>query len=309
MATEKRLICDPHHHLWKPSTHSWQSQTEILKIFIGGILGDTIDKYGTYEIEQFINESKKYKLVKSVYLECGFDDPSTTEVKAVQAIADKYGFPHGIIGHAILQSDDIEQVLKEQMKSPNFRGIRPAIAFHSKYPLRCFAPNDEILMDPKFHNGLKVMAKNKLIFDCHIYPQQLKYISLIAAAYPALRIVINHCAYPVVDNLQDLVVWQDGIRLISKYNNVFIKLSGWVIADRKFNKDTMKYLAKIIIESFGVDRCMFASNFPVDKPYGEYDMYWDIYIQILQELQYNEKDIDKMVHKNAIRVYKLDSNL
>ncbi len=53
--------------------------------FINGIIGETVSKYGAYGIEQFLAESKKYKLDKSVYLECGFDDPSTTEVKAVQA--------------------------------------------------------------------------------------------------------------------------------------------------------------------------------------------------------------------------------
>ena len=306
----KRLICDPHHHLWSPSTHSWLNDKTMLETFSDALAGlECVEKYNVYDIEQFMNESKKYKLDKSVYLQCGFDDPSTTETKAVQAIADKYGFPHGIIGHAVLQSDDIEQVLKEQMKSPNFRGIRAGIAYHPRYPSRSWGGTDDVMMDPKFHHGLRMMDKYNLIFDAHLYPQQLKYLTMIAASYPSLRIVINHCAYPLVESLNDLTIWENGIKLVSECKNVFIKLSGWCIADLKFNKETMKFLSKTIISAFGVNRCMFASNFPVDKPHGQYDVYWDSYIQILQELQFNEQDIDKMIHKNAIKIYKLNDNL
>eukprot|EP00483_Globobulimina_turgida_P008448 UN08465 len=198
---EKRLICDPHHHLWQPSTHSWLNNPESLKPFSDAVAGlECIEKYKVYDINQFLNESKKYKLDKSVYLECSFDDPSTTEVEAVQKIADKYGFPHGIIGRADFAADDIDQVLQTQMKSANFRGIRPLITYHPRYPSRSWGHSDDIMMNPKFHKGLRLMDKYGLIFDCHIYPQQLKYATIIAASYPTLRIVINHCAYPVFEN-------------------------------------------------------------------------------------------------------------
>eukprot|EP01084_Bolivina_argentea_P207297 353711_1 len=280
---------------------------------LGGIAAarELQQKYKVYEIGQFVNESTKYKLDKSVYLECGYVDPDgkKTEVEAVQEIAEKHGFPHGIIGRAALEADDIESVLQKQMKSPNFRGIRAAVCYHPKYPGRSWGERDDLMMDPNFHRGLKCMAKNGLILDLHIYPQQLNYGSIIAASYPNLRIVINHCGYPLVENLQDLVIWDKGMKLMSKCDNVFVKLSGWCIADPNFNKDTVKFITKTLISMFGVDRCMFASNFPVDKPLGSYDMYWDMYIQILQELSFGETDIDKLIHKNAIKTYRLNKNL
>eukprot|EP01084_Bolivina_argentea_P217902 369885_1 len=310
MVDRKRLITDPHFHVWKPSTHPHLTNEEFLKSPLGQLLEDGLKLSPIYSILDFMNESKKYILHKSVYLQCGHINP-LKETEYLQTIGDKYDHPNGIIAKADLQSDDIEFILKQHMKYKNFRGIRAAIGYHQKYEKHRFCTDPNIMLSQSFHNGLKVMNKYNLIFDCHIYPIQLKYAAMIACAYPNLRIVINHSGYPIqMDDMNDLnKYWYEGIKLLSKCNNVFIKISGWFVAQKKYKRELMKEIIKYIINEFGVNRCMFASNFPVDKPYGEYDYYWDQFIEILKELGgYNEFHIDKLVHLNAIKIYKLDDN-
>eukprot|EP01084_Bolivina_argentea_P277687 474180_1 len=299
----KRLISDPHHHLWNPSTNSWINQKHRLKTVP---VIKSLENYSYYGIDQFLSESKKYKLDSCVYLQCGYND-NIKEVEAMQSLYDKYGFPNGIIGYANLQSDNIEYILKKQMKYKNFRGIRPTIKYHQIYEQRRSAPNANIMMSPTFHNGLQLMSKYNLILELHLYPSQLKYASIIACSYPKLKMIINHCAYPLNEDIEEY--WNKGMELMSKCKNVFVKLSGWCIFDEHFNHDSMKYIIKKIVDLFGVNKCMFASNFPVDKPYGHYDMYWDLYIKILQELGFTETQIDKMIHKNAIKIYKLHTTI
>ncbi len=113
-----------------------------------------------------------------------------------------------------------------------------------------------------------------------------------------------------MDDMNDLnKYWYEGIKLLSKCENVFIKISGWFVAQKKYKRELMKDIIQYIINQFGVNRCMFASNFPVDKPYGSYDYYWNQFIEILKELGYNEFSIDKLVHLNAIKIYKLDNDV
>jgi len=310
-STPKRLICDPHHHLWTPSTHSWWHDTAWQKTVADGVAGSAIfaEKYRIYGASEFRAESKKYELDKSVYLECSYDSNEMSEVEYVQKLGDLHGgIPTGIIGAADLERDDIEDVLESYMKCSRFRGIRASICWNSKYPSRSWANSADTMMSPKFIRGLKVMAKHALILDLHVYPEQLQCAAVIAAALPDLRIVVNHCGYPLIESLSDLMEWQKGMQLMSRCSNVYVKLSGWCIADKWFNIGSMKYLSKYLLDCFGVDRCMFASNFPVDKPYGSYDFYWDSYIQIARELGYDEKDIDKLIHDNAVRVYRLNGN-
>eukprot|EP01084_Bolivina_argentea_P085345 154238_1 len=301
----KRLISDAHYHLWKPSTHTWLSDKEGLANHPAGDL-NSVGR--DYNVTEFRNESSKYIIDKSVHVQCYHTDP-LQETITLQEIANNTslsnGNPHGIIAFAELESKDIEQTLLKHMRYPNFRGIRECLDYHPKYENRRLCPRDDLMMDRLFHNGLKIMAKYDLIFDMQLYPLQLREASVLAAAHPKLRIVINHCAMPMLNEDYNNE-WENGLKLIAQNKNVFIKMSGWGIFDQKFNKQSMKYIIKRIINIFGVDRCMFASDFPVDKPHGKYDMYWDLYIQILKELNFCEEDIDKMVHSNTINVYRLN---
>ena len=315
LSDEKRLITDPHFHLWSPSTHmilKYPSFASHKADALGGTL-DCLYNYPVYTIQDFMYESKKYRLDKCVYMECSPDDDNMEyhglkEVKTIQGIADKYGFPNGIIGGAHLTSPNIEDVIKKLMECENFRGIRPVLCYNNKHKSRSYVEDGNILINSAFLNGLKILQKYGLIFECHTYPEQLKYVAVIANVYSKLKIVINHVGYPLIEDVHDLVIWLNNMKLLSKCQNVYVKLSGWCIFNKGFNKESMKYYIETMVNMFGIHRCMFASNFPVDKPFGSYDEYWDMYVQILIELGYNDSDIDKLIHSNAINVYNLNSS-
>mmetsp|Transcript_70477 Transcript_70477/g.86475 ORF Transcript_70477/g.86475 Transcript_70477/m.86475 type:complete len:328 (-) Transcript_70477:68-1051(-) len=313
----KRLITDPHFHLWSPLTNAYANDPSIMIDKMDGLGGTLNAIYNdrVYDIQAFIRESNKYKLDKCVYLECSRDDTNDDndfkglkEVKEIQNIADKYGYPNGIIGYANLEVSNIEELIKEQIKCSNFRGIRPHICYNTKYKNRSWCDDGNILMRKEFYRGLKILQKYDIIFDCFIHPEQMKYIAIIACNFTKLRIVINHCALPYIENIDSVVTWLNGLKLLGKCDNIYMKMSGFPLFDTKYNKESMKFVIENIIKYFGINRCMFASDFPVDKPYGKYDDYWDNYIEICTSLGINETNIDKLIHLNAIEVYKLHEN-
>ena len=238
----KRLISDPHYHLWAPATHSWLKDKQALANHPGGDL-NSVGR--DYDIREFLNESKKYKIDKSVHVQCYHEDP-LQETITLQEIANNKslsnGHPNGIIAYAELESSNIEQTLLQHMKYPNFRGIRQCLDYHPKYDNRRLAPRDDLMMDPE-HKGMKIMQKYDLIFDMQLYPMQLR-LCHCCCVISKIKNVINHCAFPMLN--EDYVnEWENGLKLIAQNKNVFIKLSGWGIVDPKFSKGPRNILLKL----------------------------------------------------------------
>ncbi|ETO04449.1 amidohydrolase 2, partial [Reticulomyxa filosa] len=269
-------------------------------------------------VEGEIHQSSLYELNKSVHVQCFHDDP-LEETRYRQDLYVQYKHPTAIIACIDLCDPNVETVIQQHQKlSSQFRGVRHCLDYHPKYKNRQLVRRFDVLMSPEFHHGLRYefpsilffhkvriiiifffMTKKKkrsldkhgLIFEMQIYPCQMTCAAVVAAAYPKLKIVINHCGFPLEE---DMDIWKQGIALLSKCKNVYIKMSGG------------GKIAVFGIDNFGVDRVMFASDFPVDKIHGDYDMYWHMYISMLVKNHFDQAQIQKMVHSNAIHFYQLN---
>ena len=306
--TTKQLVVDPHFHYWFRRTHSWlrgEGELDIKDHCAGDLTPIATD----YSIEAFWNEPNKYIIDKSVHIQCYNDDPIQETAKS-QQLYEKYGQPNGIIGYAELQSNDIENILKQHMNYRNFRGIRQMLDYHPKYSNRRQSPYPELIKDKNLSNGLKIMAKYGLIFDLHIYPIQMNdAYHYICKNHPNLTIVLNHCGFPLKEEWN---LWKTGMKKLSQCSNVNVKLSGFAVFFENNAKKDKKYMQDIIlfvIKHFGVKRCMFASNFPVDKLYWTYDELYDTYFDILKRNNFSKDEIHDMTYLNACRIYKLQDTL
>ena len=96
--------------------------------------------------------------------------------------------------------------------------------------------------------------------------------------------------------------------LLAMNSNANIKLSGWSIVNSEWNEDFIKPIILKCIKLFGINRVMFASDFPVDKLHGTFDKYFNVYLKILQDSQFTQSDIQDMFYFNAIRIYNLNNN-
>ena len=277
-----------------------------------------------------------HNIIATVCIESGWDDPKATshamkavpEVAMVQGVADrtKQRLCTGIVGHVPLSEggDSVRAALQKMMDcSPNFRGIRDELACRNDlYPLESKHYSERKAYGAKFREGFAVLEELGLTYDTWLYPNGIPMLRELALAFPGVTIICDHMASPVgvppSSPEAAMAEWKPMMKdLATSCPNVYVKLSGLGMASTGFgfekrNKPpNSKELAEAYrpfilhcIECFGADRCMFASNFPMDKVSSGYTQLFNAFKLIVAD--YSDDDKRKLFCDNAKRVYKLD---
>jgi len=317
----ERQICDPHHHLWDRGGNRY---------LLDQLLEDT---------------GSGHNVVSTVFVEClsmyRADGPDamrpigeTEFVQGVAAMSASGGYGptracSGIIGYADLAlGDGVAPVLEAHMAaSPNrFRGIRYAAGWHASPEIRNSHTNppENVLMDAKFRQGYAHLGRLGLSFEAWLYHPQIPQLTDLARAFPEIPIVLDHFGGPLgigpFAGKQDEVFpeWQASIAELSTCPNVVAKLGGINMPLNGFGFEkravpptsqelldaTGRYYEHTI-DRFGPERCMFESNFPVDKVSCSYAVLWNAFKKIAAG--YKEDEKDAMFRGTATRVYRLGS--
>ena len=294
-------IIDPHHHLWHQDYFPWLGE-DLGETFFGNPA--PIQK--NYLLEDFFEDAERYDLAKSVAVEAGYDrrrNPAG-ETRWLQSVADSpnsRGFPHGIVGFADLSDSGVEVVLAEHCRHPNIRGIRQILNRHQE-PLLNVAERD-YLNDETWRRNYGLLEKFGLSFDLQIYHQQMADAASLARQYPDIQVILNHTGMPVDRDEEGLRVWETGMRALAECLNVAVKISGLGIFDRVWTTESIRGCVERTIDIFGIDRCMFASDFPVDKLTSDYDQIWNAFDTITKK--YSDDERCKLFVDNAEKYYQL----
>jgi predicted TIM-barrel fold metal-dependent hydrolase len=309
-------ICDGHHHLWMRPPKNY-------------LLDDLLDDL-----------SSAHNIVSTVAVECGcnYRNDGPAELKPVgeteflESVAEqvanepaiKSRIVSAIVGHADLTlGEAVAPVLDAHLAaSPSrFRGIRYSTTWDASGALRSeSAPG--MLADRKFRQGLAWLKKFKLTFDAWLYHPQLAELADLAGAFPDVPIILNHLGAPLgvgpYTGRRDEVfqVWSRGIAEVARRPNVVVKLggvgsvrSGYDWHERAI-KPSSAEVAEVLqpyfetcIESFGVDRCMFESNFPVEKLSNSYVVIWNAFKRVTEH--YSSAERKALFHDTATRIYRM----
>lgn len=312
-------ICDPHHHLWDhPGS----------RYMLDELLADT---------------NTGHNIVSTVFVECASmyraDGPEALrpvgETEFVQGIAamsasGQYGptrAASAIVSFADLTlGGDVEEVLAAHIAaSPNrFRGIRHAAGWHESPDIRNShsRPIEHLMMDDTFREGFAILGQMGLSFDAWFYHHQLPEFVDLARTFPDVTIVLDHFGGPLgigpYAGKEDEVfsAWRDAIAPLSECPNVFFKLGGINMKVNGFDwhkralPPTSDELADVTgryyefcIDHFGADRCMFESNFPVDRESCSYHVLWNAF----KKLARGRSDAERaaLFHDTAARVYRI----
>lgn len=292
-------IIDSHHHLWdlENGYYPWLSNGVKPSAF-----GDYTAINKSYLLENFLEDAKNQNLVKSVHLDVGYDpsDPAG-ETRWLQGIADQHGFPHGIVGYADLSKPDVGDLLDQHIQYPNFRGIRQSMNYHAD-PAKTYQSHPEVSRTPEWRRGFKELARRKLSFDLQLYYPQMGEFLELAGDFPDVQIILDHTGMPI-DGPDHFVGWKNGMHTLAKAPNVACKISGLGMGDWKWSIESIRPYVEEAIAAFGVERCMFASNFPVDKLFSSYDAIFDAFRTITRD--YSHPDRLALFHDNAARFYNL----
>lgn len=308
-------ICDPHFHLWHHPGNRYLAEEYLSDIQSG------------------------HNVVSSVYIDCvsayRTDGPEALRpvgevefVEAERARATELGAAIGdaIVGFADLRlGAEVGEVLDMQLSvSPRFRGIRFATTWDSSPQIRQAhtEPGGKLMANPAFLEGFAELARRDLSFDAWAYHPQLLEVVALAKQFPDTTIIVDHLGGflgigPYTDQHDEVFQnWQGSITQLAQCPNVAIKLGGacMPITGRRWNhrelppssseleREYARYFMHAI-ESFGVERCMFESNFPYDRFSVSFNVLWNFYKQLTQGFSSDERA--QLFHDTATRVYRV----
>ena len=287
-------IIDTHIHLWDLQKYSYD--------WIKSASAEKLKE--NYVLENFLQDSNSLNVEKAIHVQAEINtNLNIQETKWLQSIADNNtkGIPNAIIGFVDLAQDNVEEELEQHMQFCNFRGIRQILKYENKEENN--EPN--LLKNEKWNHNLKFLEKKNLSFDLLIFYHQYKQAASVIDNYPQLHFVINHTLWPQDVSDENFALWQNAINILASFENVSIKLSGFGERDSNWKLENIKGFVNYTIEKFGIERCMFASNFPVDRANSTklYSDYWNAYFSITSHFNQDEKNC--LFYKNAEQIYKI----
>ena len=316
-------ICDPHHHFWDLRTASGPYQRYLLHELVADINGHNVRS------TVFVEASAMYRS----------DGPEEMrpvgEVEFVQGLAAAsasglYGparVAASIVGRANLDLGERVAPVLEALRaaSPNrFRGIRPPVTWdpHPEVHNKTYQPTPHKMAGVQFRAGARVLARMGLSLDLWLYHTQLPELADLARAIPDLPIILDHIGGlsrigPYANRDEEvLAAWRRGIAAEADCPNVCVKLGGIGMARVGFDwhsrskpigseelAQSMAPLMTYCIERFGPNRCMFESNFPVDKVAYSYNVMYNAFKRLSKG--YSATERAAMFHDNAARVYRV----
>ena len=313
-------IVDPHHHLWERP--DWVYMLDDL-------LADM---------------NSGHNIVATVFLQCrsmhrasgpeAFRPVGETEfVNGVAAMSASGGYGPakicaGIVGHVDLRlGERARDVLEAHIRAggDRFRGIRHITACDPDPSLMnpAYAPPPLLMYDDTFRKGFACLAPLNLSFDAWLYHPQIGDLTALAQAFPGTMICLNHIGGPLaIGNYagrrqQILAEWSKSIRALAACPNVVVKLGGMAMRINGFDFHTKvdppsseqlaaawKPYVDTCIDAFGASRCMFESNFPVDKGSYGYQAFWNACKLLAKGTSATEKT--DLFSGTAARFYRLE---
>ena len=295
-------VVDCHHHLYDLDKHTypWMEADPLYDTFIG----DYRPICRNYLLEDYVADASSAGVTKSVHVQADFDPSNPAgETAWLQEIADEHGFPHGIVAFANLAEPSVGNLLEAHASFVNTRGIRQNLNWDEADPSRSFADRGDYLTDKAWWEGFSLLERFCMSFDLQVLPHQMPDAAAVVAAHPGTLVVINHAGLPLDRTPEAMDVWRSGMRLLASLPNTAVKLSGFAMTDHNWSVERIRPLVLKTIDLFGVDSCMFGSNFPVDGLYADYGELFSAYREITAEFGAAEQDA--LFGGNAERFYRL----
>ena len=293
----RRKIVDAHHHLWDLD-HGYAYPWLQDKAERDGMLGNLGPISKTYAPADYLGDSANYDVVGSVHIEAVPNDPR----RETAWLNSLHGpIPTALVARAELDAPDVEAVIAAQAAAPKVKGIRQIVNYH-RNPAVTFTPAD-LLQDSAWQAGYALLRKYGLSFDMQLYPGQMAGAYALARRHPDTLMIVNHTGMPVDRGPSGEQLWRDGMRTLAAADNVVVKISGLGMVEHNWSVDSIRPFVLGSIEAFGIERCMFGSNFPVDRLYSSFDALYGAFETIVADLSPPEQD--KLFVTNAQRWYRL----
>ncbi len=287
MTARPSRVVDAHVHLWDPARSDWYPYLARPQDHVGGD-GSRMARH--FDLDTYRTEAAGWNVDKVVNVAAATGLHSIEETIELDRKAQAGTGPDAIVG-GLPPTDTVAEaigLLDRQMTAARFRGVRPMGA--NMGPL----PDGAVL---------RALAERDLLFELMTHPDQLAAAAAGLDGFDDLVVVVEHTGWPRSGAREERALWRAGMDALAGVGaNVVCKLSGLAMPFGSMGVDALAPWLEPAIEAFGVDRCMFASNFPVDSVVGTFDELYTTFSAVTAGL--DGESVDKLFAGNAERVYR-----
>jgi len=251
-----------------------------------------------------LQDASAHNVLATVHCEAEWNRTDQVgETNWISAIHARHGFPNAIIAHAWFNTPNAADILEQQAAFPLVRGIR------SK-PVTAASPAEKAIggpgtmRDDKWLAGLSRLERYGLSFDLRVPYWHLAEAAAVAAQFPNISMVLNHTGFPWDRSPEGLKAWRAGMEIIARQPNMHLKISEFGLRDQPWNYDSNRAIVRDALGIFGVERCLFATNFPVAGLRVSYDALVRAVARMVGDMTVAARDA--LFWRNAAHFYRID---
>ncbi len=258
-------VIDAHFHVWRQADLPWLSGPMQPRIF-----GAYEPIRRDYLMPEYFDDIAGTGVGKSVYVQANWPvDQASAEVAWLEALAAETGWPHAVVGYADMTVADVRPALDRLARYPLMRGVRQQFHWHQN-PLYRFASHAEMCRDPGVQRNMAHLADYDWSFDLQVFDGQMPGACMLADACPETTFVLQHAGM-----LEDLsedgrARWRANLSELAERPNVVAKLSGFGTFIHRNDPGHISWLINQTVALFGAERCLWGSNFPIEKLWTDY---------------------------------------
>lgn len=291
-------VVDAHHHIWRQADLPWLSGPMQPRIF-----GPYEAIRRDYPAGEFVADHDGLGVVKSVYVQANWPAGRFEEETAwVSRSAAETGWPHAIVAYADMLAEDVRPQLDRLAGYPLVRGVRMQLHWHEKELYR-FAARPDLCSDALVQRNVSRLSDYGWTFDLQVFAGQMAGACELADACPHVTFVLQHAGMLEDTSLDGIAAWRAGMTGLARRPNVVAKLSALGTFIRR---NDPAHIAMIVCETlalFGPERCLFGSNFPIEKLWTGYGELLGAHRAAIAHL--SEPEQRAVLHDTAVRVYRL----
>jgi predicted TIM-barrel fold metal-dependent hydrolase len=258
-------MIDSHFHIWTQADLPWLMGPMQPRIF-----GPYEPIRRDYPIKEYLADAGAAGVTQAVYVQANWAvDRYLDEVAFVAEASKRSGFPIAIVAYADLLAADARPQLDALAKEPSVRGVRMQLHWHDN-PLYRFAKEPELCRDATLQKNIGHLADYGWSFDLQVFAGQMAGAAEMADACPGVTFVLQHAGMLEDLSPAGMATWRAGMATLAKRPNVASKLSGLGTFLRRNDAAHVAAVARETLQLFGAARCLFGSNFPIEKLWTTY---------------------------------------
>jgi predicted TIM-barrel fold metal-dependent hydrolase len=291
-------IIDAHHHIWRRADLPWLVGPMQPRIF-----GPYEPIRRDYEIEEYLEDIRGSGVTRSVYVQANWaPERAFDEAAWVQGIALEHGWPRAIVAYADLTAPDVRPQLDRLARVPLVRGIRQQLHWHED-PMYRFASRPDLVADPVVQQNVARLADYGWSFELQVFPPQMADAARLAGGCPEVAFILQHAG--MLEDLSEAgrAAWRDGMRRLAACPNVVSKLSGLGTFIHRNDPAHIAWIVHETLAPFGAERCLFGSNFPIERLWTSYRALIDAYKAAVA--RHGPAAEAAVFHDAAARVYQI----